>query len=89
MAVVWQHPSPRRTNYYAFICWVNREYSIQLETPEQVHRWSVDNTSDFAWACWKFLGVVSSRPPDRALDGDYKDGALQMWPHPKWFRVLE
>ncbi|KAH7136221.1 hypothetical protein EDB81DRAFT_870441 [Dactylonectria macrodidyma] len=76
----WSHPSPHLTRLNAFRCHVNVKYGLALDNYEQLHKWSVDETSLFHQEIWDFCGVVYSAPPIRVISN-----AATMWPRPEWF----
>ena len=76
----WRHPFPGATRLDAFRRYVNRAYSVSLQSYEDIHKWSVKNLQDFAKAVWVFCGVVHSKPPDKVANG-----IDNVWPRPDWF----
>ncbi|KAH6999427.1 hypothetical protein EDB80DRAFT_754039 [Ilyonectria destructans] len=76
----WKHPYPEATRLDTFRRHVNREYSLNLETYDDIHRWSVENLEDFCKAVWVFCGMVYSAAPEKVANG-----IRNMWPRPEWF----
>lgn len=78
--MLWQHPSPYLTRLDAFRRRVNQKYGTQLQTYDELHKWSVDEPEAFNRELWEFCGVVHSTPPNQVAVGLEK-----MWPRPQWF----
>jgi acetoacetyl-CoA synthetase len=62
--MLWKHPSPKSTAMYEFLEHVNKKYSLQLSSFEELHKWSTEETGDFWGTCWDHLGIrAKSQPP--------------------------
>jgi len=75
-------PSQQRvkeSNVTAFIAFVNKRYGLQLESYQQLHKWSVDLIPDFWSAMWEFAGIKLSQPYTQVVDD------LNKFPGAKWF----
>jgi acetoacetyl-CoA synthetase len=77
---LWTHPDKASTQVDSFRRYVNRTFSRNIKTYEELLDWSVTDIKGFAHAVWVFCGVIHSRPYSevgRGLD--------KMWPPPQWF----
>jgi acetoacetyl-CoA synthetase len=77
---IWKHPNPEATTLNAFRVLVNRKFSLNLVTYQDIYNWSVTDVTAFASAVWEFAGMKYSVPPTHVVDG-----LEQMFPPPKWF----
>ncbi len=78
---LWQ-PSEehiKQTNMTKFIDFANKEYGLGIDSYIQLYNWSIENTSDFWAAMWKFGEVKASRGYDKVVDD------LSKFPGAKWF----
>ena len=58
----------RQVNMMRFADFVNRKYSLELQSCWQLNRWSIDNLPDFWTAMWSFGHLVASRPCHSVVD---------------------
>ncbi|RVX73630.1 hypothetical protein B0A52_02520 [Exophiala mesophila] len=87
----WQHPSPHLTRLDAFRRQVNQKYKTQLQTYDDLHKWSVDELEAFCRELWAFCGVVYTKPPtkvaiahpDAIAVSACREGGTQ-WQHLSW-----
>lgn len=77
---VYKHPYLPSTNIEAFRLYVNRTFSLSLESFQDIYEWSISDTESFSWAIWRFCGIIHSTPPKCTVEGLSK-----MWPPPNWF----
>ena len=75
-------PSQERvkgSNITLFIAFVNTKYGLQLQSYEQLYKWSVNSIPDFWSAVWEFAEVKSSKPYTKVVDD------INRFPGAKWF----
>ncbi len=75
-------PSQERTshaNMTRFVDFVNRKYSLHLQSYWSLYDWSSENLPDFWAAMWEFADIISSHPYEKVVDD------LKMFPGTKWF----
>jgi acetoacetyl-CoA synthetase len=77
---IWTPTCPETTIINAFRHYVNRKYNLQLTTYRDMHRWSVDDIPAFAEAVFKFVGMTTSTPYQKIVDG-----LDVMYPPSRWF----
>ncbi|KAF1813353.1 acetoacetyl-CoA synthetase-like protein [Eremomyces bilateralis CBS 781.70] len=77
---IWVPSNTRHTGIHTFRLYVNRTYSLNLQTYDDLHKWSVMNIPDFAEALFVFAGIHASTPYLRPADG-----VDTMYPPPRWF----
>ncbi|XP_022093321.1 acetoacetyl-CoA synthetase-like [Acanthaster planci] len=68
--VMWTPDRKKQTNMDAFREDVNRNYKLNLETYDELWRWSTENYADFWEACWKFVDIIHSKSYDKVVDKD-------------------
>jgi acetoacetyl-CoA synthetase len=69
----------RDANITRYIACVNENYHLDIASYAELHRWSVENISDFWAALWDFAGIISSQPYTQVVDDPKK------MPGAKWF----
>ena len=80
--LLWK-PTPERvqsSNMYDFMQRINERYSKAFESYPDLHRWSVDNISQFWEAMWEYAQVIASQPYACVVDDPQK------MPGAKWFQ---
>jgi acetoacetyl-CoA synthetase len=77
---LWRHPFPKTTRLDAFRRRINQKYKLNLESYEELHKWSVEELEAFNAEIWNFCRITYSVPPSRIADG-----LETMWPPPNWF----
>ncbi|MGD9249393.1 MAG: AMP-binding protein, partial [Desulfobacteraceae bacterium] len=80
--LLWK-PSVERvqsSNMYDFMQMINERYSKTFESYPDLHRWSVDNISQFWEAIWEYIQVIASKPYVWVVDDPQK------MPGAKWFQ---
>lgn len=77
---LWTHPHSVSTNIQAFRHYVNRTFSLELQTYEDLHAWSIRDMEGFARAAWVFCGIKYKSPPQGVATSLHS-----MWPPPAWF----
>ncbi|KAF2104796.1 acetoacetate-CoA ligase [Rhizodiscina lignyota] len=78
---LWEHTSPDTTKMTEFMKMINKKFKLDLKSYEDLHRWSVDNVSDFWKEVWDFTGITASQPYEKVVEED-----AQMFPRPSWFK---
>ncbi|KAF2681669.1 acetoacetate-CoA ligase [Lentithecium fluviatile CBS 122367] len=78
--LLWRHGSPQSTPMYQFMESVNERYGLQLESYEELYRWSIDNINDLWGHVWKFVGVRAECEASKAVDPN-----APMFPRPPFF----
>jgi acetoacetyl-CoA synthetase len=69
----------KNANITRFIEFVNRRYSKNFRTYNDLYQWSVDRIPDFWAAMWDFAEIKASRKYDQVVDD------LKKFPGAKWF----
>jgi len=69
----------REANLTNFLAFVNQKYRLKIKSYPELHRWSVDEVSNFWSAIWDYTGIVCSRRFDTVVDD------LVKFPGAKWF----
>lgn len=69
----------KEANITRFINLVNRKYNLQIDSYDKLHRWSIENISDFWAAMWEFGEIKTSRKYETVVDD------LGKFPGAKWF----
>jgi acetoacetyl-CoA synthetase len=75
--LVWSPPSDAlaRTRVGAFMSWLAESRGTQLNSHEELWRWSVTDLSGFWAAVWEYFGVVTHAPYSSALASRQMPGA--------------
>ncbi|PWN86762.1 acetyl-CoA synthetase-like protein [Acaromyces ingoldii] len=83
MDVVWRPPGreSQPTHLTKFRTSLNSLHGLDMKTYEDVHRFSIDKTSEFWAATWDYVGIQCDRRFDRVLS-DPKGQAASL---PRWF----
>ncbi|KAH6950146.1 hypothetical protein DER45DRAFT_588282 [Fusarium avenaceum] len=79
-ALLWQHPSPKSTALYKFLQEVKATYNLDFDDYAGLHRWSIENVSDFWKEVWRFCKIKASKQYDQVLIKD-----APMFPRPDFF----
>jgi hypothetical protein len=58
---LWRHPDLRSTRMWGFKDAINTKYGLNLETYDDLYRWSIENISQFWAETWSFCGVEASQ----------------------------
>jgi hypothetical protein len=58
---LWRHPDPRSSRMWGFKAAINTKYGLNLETYDDLYRWSIENISQFWAETWSFCGVEASQ----------------------------
>jgi len=69
----------REANLTKFLALVNEKYQLKIKSYPELHRWSVDEVSDFWSTVWDYTGIVSSRRFEKVVDD------LGKFPGANWF----
>ncbi|RDW88582.1 acetoacetyl-CoA synthetase [Coleophoma cylindrospora] len=77
---LWRHPNPASARMWEFKDVINQKYSLNLDSYDDLYRWSIANISDFWAETWHFTGIVASKPFDRVLESN-----APMFPRPDFF----
>ncbi|CBQ72328.1 probable Acetoacetyl-CoA synthetase [Sporisorium reilianum SRZ2] len=78
--LVWSPHDVSATSMDAFRRTVNQRFSLNLETYDQLWRWSCDNLNHFWTTVWDETGVICSVKAQRAIADD-----APIYPPPRWF----
>lgn len=78
---LWQPTTKRRNkaNIKVFTDFVNKRYSSNFRSYDDLYPWSIANTPDFWAAFWDFAEIKASKHFDTVVDDPYK------LPGAKWF----
>ena len=69
----------RESNLTKFLAFVNEQHGLKIRSYPELHRWSVEQVSDFWSAVWDFTGILSFRRFDKVVDD------LTNFPGARWF----
>ena len=58
-AKLWSHPSPEKSQIYAFKEHVARKYQLDLPTYHELWQWSVDHPAVFWEEIWHQTGIIA------------------------------
>ena len=75
-------PSKKRineANITKFIEDINHYHQLEIRNYNQLHKWSIDNTSLFWDAIWQFVDIRSSQGYTKVVDD------ISQFPGTKWF----
>ncbi|XP_015754896.1 PREDICTED: acetoacetyl-CoA synthetase-like [Acropora digitifera] len=79
--LMWKPHSCQSTNIHKFKLLVNETFGLQLETYEELRKWSVIQHTDFWEMFWKYANIIHSQKYDEVLDQ-----SSPMEDIPEWFR---
>ncbi|MDI6846879.1 MAG: acetoacetate--CoA ligase [Candidatus Bathyarchaeia archaeon] len=69
----------KRANITRFISFVNKKHGLEVNSYDQLYKWSIENVSEFWEAMWEFGEIKASRGYDVVVDD------LGKFPGAKWF----
>jgi len=69
----------KQANITRFISFVNENHALEIDTYNQLHKWSTENIPDFWAAMWEFGEIKASHNYDVVIDD------LSKFPGAKWF----
>jgi len=69
----------KEANITRFINLVNRKYNLQIDSYDKLHRWSIENVSNFWAVMWEFGRIKASQKYETVVDD------LDKFPGAKWF----
>ena len=58
----------QQANMTRFTDFVNKKYSLKLESYRQLYKWSIERIPDFWATLWEFVDIRASRPCDEVVD---------------------
>ncbi|ESN93803.1 hypothetical protein HELRODRAFT_103160 [Helobdella robusta] len=64
---------------YKFMQRINKKFGLQLETYQELHRWSVDNYPEFWEELWEFAEVIHSKKYDYVVDRSKGIADIPAW----------
>ena len=66
---IWEPSKERQasTNINAFMDLVKARYNLKIDSYHELHRWSVDNLSEFWGLMWDFGEIKASKPYDTVM----------------------
>ncbi|GCE09900.1 acetoacetate--CoA ligase [Dictyobacter aurantiacus] len=75
--VLWEASEKvkQRANLTDYMYWLKHEKGLQMETPEQLWRWSVDRLEDFWDSIWQYMRIQASEPYTQVLMTHWMPGA--------------
>lgn len=68
-----------QANITRFISFVNEKHGLEINSYDELYKWSIENTKDFWAAMWEFGQTKASRRYDVVVDD------LSKFPGAKWF----
>jgi len=69
----------KHANITQFISFVNKKHGLQINSYDELYKWSIENIHDFWAAMWEFGKIKASRRYDMVIDD------LTKFPGAKWF----
>ena len=69
----------KRANMTRFISFVNKKYSLKIDSYDALYDWSIKKLPDFWAAMWEFAPIKASRQYDEVIDD------LSHFPGARWF----
>ncbi|MFQ6074163.1 MAG: acetoacetate--CoA ligase, partial [Candidatus Bathyarchaeia archaeon] len=69
----------KQANITRFISLVNKKHGLEINSYDELYKWSVENIQDFWAAMWEFGEIRASREYDAVVDD------LSRFPGAKWF----
>ena len=69
----------KHANITQFISFVNKRHSLQINSYNELYKWSIENIQDFWSAMWEFGKIKATRRYDVVVDD------LTKFPGAKWF----
>ncbi|PBP24094.1 acetoacetyl-CoA synthase [Diplocarpon rosae] len=78
--LLWTHPDPESTRMMKFMRGVNNKFGRKLETYDDLHKWSINNISEFWGEVWDFTGVTAERSYNEVVSK-----GENMFPRPDFF----
>ena len=78
---IWKPSEERKSqaNMTKFISFVNKKYTLELDSYDELYDWSIENIPDFWAAMWEFAPIKASRQYDEVIDD------ITKFPGAKWF----
>ena len=62
---LWEHPNARSTRTFKFKELIERKYNVDLNSYEDLRKWSIAHLSSFWGEVWYFTGIRASVPFSR------------------------
>ncbi|KAM0129873.1 hypothetical protein ACHAQE_004594 [Botrytis cinerea] len=78
---LWRHPDPTSTRMYEFKEIVNKKYNLDLDSYDDLYKWSIENIAEFWEETWWLTGIKAERGFDMVVDND-----APMFPRPNFFQ---
>jgi acetoacetyl-CoA synthetase len=69
----------KQANITRFISFVNEKHGLEINSYDELYKWSIENIQDFWAAMWEFGQIKASRKYDVVVDD------LNRFPGAKWF----
>jgi acetoacetyl-CoA synthetase len=58
--LLWENQDPTSTFMWDFINVINTKYGQHIKTYRELHKWSIENISDFWGETWAFTSVKAT-----------------------------
>ena len=78
--ILWKPTNVEKTKMVQFLNRINTSYSLNIKSYEDLHRWSIENISDFWKEIWNASDTVHSKSYNEIVDDVHK------MPGAKWFQ---
>jgi acetoacetyl-CoA synthetase len=62
---LWEHPNPKSTPMYKFLELMNEKHGLNLQTYDELYKWSIDDSATFWGEVWDFTGMKASKRWDK------------------------
>jgi acetoacetyl-CoA synthetase len=69
----------KKANVTQFIKFVNKKHNFEIDSYDQLYKWSIENIPDFWAAVWEFVEIKASHKFDVVID------SLSKFPGANWF----
>lgn len=79
--LMWKPCPGRLTNIHRFQSVVNHSFGLNLETYEELRKWSVTNCADFWEIFWKYADILHSQTYEEVLDQSQPMETIPEWFH--------
>ncbi len=77
--ILWKPKSPEKTRMAHLIKIINESHQTNISSYDELHRWSVNQISDFWHHIWKYSNIIHSKSYSKVVDD------VKKMPGAKWF----
>ncbi|KAI5854439.1 acetoacetyl-coenzyme A synthetase [Tricharina praecox] len=76
---LWRHPDPKSTNMEVFRKQTNARHGVDLQTSDDIHKWSVDNLAAFWGDIWENVGMIHEGAWTSVVDETARIDSIPDW----------